>query len=516
MTTTQSLEHPGCRPGTRARLWLAAILLLAVAARAISFSGFAGSDDSRYTVIAAHVARGEFPPERHGTLPQYPQRLGIILPTALAFAVAGVREWAMLVYPVAISLGTVLLAFAAGRYFFGTRAGLIAAALYALIPLDCRFATWLLTDAPAAFWAGGGVLLCYLGFKRERMRARILLGLAAGLCFGVSWLTRMSVAYLAPFVGGFLIYAAVKERRCAWLFLMVAIGSAAVLVGEGLLYAATHGDFFHRIRVTESMYAQGNVWYFKPGTVTGWRPGEYWFELFKRLIKTGPVAVLFNWKIGLVPLLACVAIGHALRRRDSRGAFVTAWFLAMALMYNFGSVSVWQYQPLPPIAAYLYPLLLPGVLLVGGWADFMLAKGGDIQPALLRERAFWAVLVLAVGLLASAWGIFQNLRTGIGCRTERQVYSMVRPQDALYTDSRTINALCFFWQYPDATNARDFADLSAERIPRGSRVLVNPRALTRRKDLYGYRVPAFVKETPRHWTVKWRDGSAVLYEVGTP
>ena len=262
------------------------------------------------------------------------------------------------------------------------------------------------------------------------------------------------------------------------------------------------------------MYAGGQVWYFKPGTEMGWRPGQYWFILFKRLFKTGPLSMFLNWKAGFLPLLALIATLHSLRERHTRGGFAMAWFLASILTYNFGSVSIRQYQPLPPIAAYLYPPFLPGVIVIGGWSDRMFDR--STQPALRRERRFWAVLVLIVGVIGCGYGLYQNLRSGPQSTAERRLARHARPESPLYTDPCSLQAMEFFWQYPARHGATVFTGLTAADIPPGSRVFINPHKLRKMKDVVNYQGPSFAANPPAHWMPEWRHGSAVLYEVPQP
>lgn len=103
----------------------------------------------------------------------------------------------------------------------------------------------------------------------------------------------------------------------------------------------------------------------------------------------------------------------------------------------------------------------------------------------------------------------------------RQVASIVRATDTVYTDPLSRKALEFQWRYPAATGIRDFEGQGADAIAPGSFVLVDTNRLGwlsvnvsmwLTKD-YGYHAPAFAKNAPAAWKVAWRNPYATLYRV---
>jgi hypothetical protein len=494
------------------------IFAIAIVARVAVFRGFAGSDDAGYARIAYDVSRGVFPPSEAGVHPAYPTRLGIAVPVGLLFRLFGVHEWAQLIFPALMSAASLVLAYALGRAFFSHRAGLIAMLLYAVLPVDCQFATWLLTDVPAAFWAGLGMLALFLGSRAGTGGRKAAVGIIAAACFGASWVTRAQVAQLAPFVLGALVFWTVKDRRNAWMAATLALGVAAVLAGEGLLYLRTRGDFLYTFHAAERDYAAAAPWYFTEGGLYGWAPGHYAAGLARRLLKAGPAAVFLNSGFALAPLVALIAAAHARVWRRREFLFPAAWFLWAAFIFNFGSASLHHYQPLPWSDAYIVPVLLPAVVLAGGWLAWMLfAPTGD--KALRAERRFWAAAACAAIVLAALFGLYQRAREGVGAKEARGAAEFLRadlqenPAFVLYSDPTTIKTLEFFCAYHFQNPPRDFSNAPLGAIPAGARVLVNPRAIHSMGD-GGYVPPAYVEQPPPNWrAVKDFDG-AKLYVVG--
>ena len=500
----------------RVQAWcaVAAILVVFCAARAVTFRGFAASDDANVAELANRIVRGEFPPSANGIPPHYPFRLGVIVPVAVLFRVFGVSEATLLVVPVLASLGMMALAFCAGRLFFSTRAGLIGAGIFALMPIDCRFATWLLSDTPAAFWAAAGVLLLYGGSKARAGRAKAGFGVGAGLCLGLSWITRAQVVHLAPFVAGLLIVWTVRDRKNLWLAVPAAGCVIVLFLGECAFYAATRGDWLARFHAFERMYEMHTHWYFTEGAMYGWPEGRYVFGLFRRWFKQGPTALFFKHNFAWVQAVALVAGTFAWRKRLRPFAFPAAWFAWTCLMFNFGSNSLRHYQPLPWIDSYLMPTLFPAVLVVAGWLDFMLARPESADAALGGERRFWAGWAIAVLLAGSAYGNLQHVRQGVGCPVARRAAKTIAPHELIYTDSSTSRALRFFWGYPADAATREFMEAPKKEPLRKVKVFVNPRQLRRQQDIIGYQPPAWVASPPRHWRrVHEFQGGGVLYET---
>ena len=166
------------------------------------------------------------------------------MPVGLLFRAFGVHEWTLLIFPAVMSAAMLALAYAFGRTFFSHEAGLITLAIFAVMPIDCRFATWLLSDVPSAVWAGGGILAMVVGRRTAKSSAKALAGLIAALCFGLSWLTRTQVAQLAPFVLGALVIWSWRDRKNLWLAGCAAAGVLRDLPApKGLLVSLGDGRF---------------------------------------------------------------------------------------------------------------------------------------------------------------------------------------------------------------------------------------------------------------------------------
>lgn len=488
-------------------------MLVAVILRVLSFHGYAGSDDGSYAELAYKLSSGQFRVGEFVGPPVFPLRVGVFAPVAALFHVFGPSEAAVIAYPFALSLGGVLLAYFAGQMFFNRTAGLIAACLQALIPLASRSATILMPDLPAAFWTNVGILLFYWGARQKGLRRKFLCGALGGLALGLSWLCKESVAYLAPLLVITSAYLIHRSRQNWSLVAGMAATAGAILLGEALVYRHLTGDVLYRMHETHRNYEYSSSWFFTEGSRFGWKPGQYHLAVIKRLLRDGPLALLASPSFGGVTAVALLAVFHALFHRRRVFLFTSLWYLSLLLVFNFGSANLTQYQPLVLFDKYVYPVLFPSCLLVGGFLSTLLAGSVQGRETVGSERRFWAMTLATALCAACLVSTVENVLAGKKSRPERLAASRLSPSDRLYTDRRTLRVLEFFWSFPKQAYGHDFQGLTAQDIPEGAYVLVNRDKLRFLSNSYDYVIPNFCSEVPAEWTVVDKSDSAVLYRT---
>ncbi len=499
--------------GRRAALRLALIVLLAVALRLAAFRGFNGSDDRAYADLAHALAFGGFDPAAYPGPAVFAVRIGLLAPVAASLRLFGVGELAFLAYPFLISLASVVLAFCLGRLFFGVRAGLFAAALIALLPIDLGSATHLVPDMAAAFWANLGVLAVALALRRDPASWKWGLGLAAGLCFGASWLHKSSVAHLVPGIGAFLLWETWKQRRNAPALVGTAIGVLAALALESGLQSALTGDPFHRFAALAHNWEQTSQFWFVEGGRWGWEPGHYWEALATRLFVSGPGEIFLNPQYGHLPLLAVAPLVWAAWTRQRAFLFCGVWFAGLLLAFDFATTSLEYYKPLILFERYVYPLLLPAALGVAGMLAVLLDPAADARaPVRRRRRVAAGALALAV-LLAFGRGLVWNLDRPTTSRYVRSAVGVVDPTARSYTDPRTLLDLRLFWGYPPAMNTTDFTGLAPGDFEPGAYVLVNRDRLRFLKRVYDTDPPVLTQAIPPGWELLRRLPGGEIYQV---
>ena len=497
-----------------ARALLAAVLVAAVGLRLGLFAGYGASDDGQYARLAHEMVQGKFDYRTSPITQVFALRIGLLLPVMAAYAAAGVNEAAMLAYPMTISLAGVVLAYAFGARLFSRRAGVLAAALWAVLPIDAHSATMLVPDGPAALWMGAGVYALYRAVHSGAGAwPRAGLGLLAGLLLGLSWLHKESVTFLVPFLGLYALVLVLRDRRHFWPLAAMALGGAVVLGTEFLYYHWQTGDALWRVHQVEQN--QAAVFRFGPHALNRLADGLSYRpeQLRDRLLVSGPQALLLDPWHGLLPLAGLLVALWAAIRRDGRLAFPAAWTGCLLLVFNFAPCSLKTYLPLPILTRYPYPVLLPAALAVAGFADARLA--GRWGGWLRRRFALLLCGLLAVALAGTllAGQMLERRGKRPRCPAARAVAARLAPQDVLYTDWRNRGAIQFFLGFRRDGDIRGLSQIQDAQPQTPSLVLLD------RDMAFLYSRPEAAFEgwyqgkTPPNWKLVWSGWRAKLYRV---
>lgn len=493
------------------KLVLGAIVALGAALRLVAFRGFIGSDDRAYAELAHALVNGSYP-AFDASSSVFQNRLGLVAPVALAIRSFGTSEWVFLLYPFAISLASIWLAYFFGRALFGTAAGLLAAAMIALLPIELSMATQLVPDLAASFWANLGVFAIWSATHSKTGRRALTLGAAAGLCFGIAWLHKSSVAYLAPFVGGVLLVSSWRQPRIGAAALAgTAAASLAILGAESVAYLQLSGDAAFRFTSLPRNFEQTSQYWFIEGGLWGWQPGEYTSALLDRLFVSGPRSIFLSRAYAHLPLSALLVGLLAICVRDARQIFCGAWFGSLLLLFNFATTSLEYYKPLILMQRYLYPLVLPAVLLVSSGL-LSLRRGALPRWTLPVSRT--AVLLLVCIPIARGYvaGIHRELGRPPGIAGVRAAASLLGPNDPIVTDDRSVRDFRFLWGFPERTRLEVFGHDVSDISP-GSYVFINRERIRLNQQLNGEAPPKFWHALPNEWELVRRVPDGELYRV---
>jgi Dolichyl-phosphate-mannose-protein mannosyltransferase len=495
------------------------LLFSALAIRVLFFQGYEDSDPRHYSFLADELSRGvlHIPHIEDRAPPVFYVRLGVYAPVAALIKLFGLSEIALVAYPFVVSLVACVLAYFFAKRLFSPLEGLIAFALLALLPYDVKTASTLMPDAVAAFWANLALYLLWRAVDAATLKIGSAWAVLSGFLFGLSWLCKESVVYLSPFVlvlalfggGGFSFKG--RFSLLVWL----AIGSLSVLGGELFFYFVRTGDALFRLHETERNYLVTSVWFFdSTSPLYGWGEGGYLKAVLKRMLYTGPLEIFLNGAFLYIPLLALlgVAWGAFVGVRRHVHVMVLIWFAILVFMFNFMSSSFDSYKPLILYDRYLYPILLPSVLLFSGFMGYLL-RGGDTL-SLDRERLFWGLMIGAGILLLCAKTFLHLNRSEL---MERHVSRALKAADVVYTDRRTANSLLFFRENRLSGVSdlnRSWGKMKVSDFPVGVYVLVNTRKL-KLLEVYKEESPSFAQRPPNNWRKVDGVNGATLYKVET-
>lgn len=514
---------------------LLAIIVIGFAFRLYCFYGFWGTDDALYASLANAMAEGtygEFVKENYidnfNGPAHVPYRLGLMYPLSIMFKLFGISETSLVIYPLFISFLAILLAYYCGRLLFGGTAGLIAAAIWACLPVDILNATQYLPDTIVSFYASMGivVILSLINFNVKRYYYLFFGGFCAGLLFVCSWFTKESVVYFVPFCTILLIVSVKKDWKMALLLWGgVAVSSLGILFAEMIFYLNMSGDFLLRLHESERSFMQTKSYLFYEGSRFGWpEGGNHLKAVLERLFVIGPQRIFFNSNLLFLPLFGLIASVYAFFRKDKVFLIPFLWMISLALMYNFWSISFSSYSPLTLSHRYIHPIILPATLLASGLIVRVFFTKVKSENTELSRKRFLMGFICSVFIILCCFIMFRTLRDMKQKKPifeTRTVYSLVKPSDQLYTDPLSIKAAEFFWGYPKKNNLNNFEGMSDADIPANSFVLLDRVRVNWLKvnvgmwltHDYGYNEPDFFDHPSKSWKIVWQNDIAKLYRV---
>jgi 4-amino-4-deoxy-L-arabinose transferase-like glycosyltransferase len=282
-------------------------------------------------------------------------------------AVGGDAEaWVRL--PAALVHGVAALAiYGAGARLYGPWTGLLAAALYSLMPGVQLSAGVITTDAPLLMFLSLALLAYTVVQQAPSRRARLAGALGLGAALGLALLSKYAALY---FVIGLALHALLSgeaRRRWTWPAAGAALAGLVGIVAPNLLWNASHG--FSTVSHTAANANWGESRLFNPGELAGFL-GEQ-FAVF------GPAPFA-----ALAAGVALIVVRRRLRSEDL-GLLVlvlTPLLVVAAQAFISRAHANWA------AAAYV-----PGSVLVAAW--------------LVRWRARW-VTIAALGSQAAIAALF--------------------------------------------------------------------------------------------------------------
>ncbi|MBI3968383.1 MAG: glycosyltransferase family 39 protein [Chloroflexi bacterium] len=332
----------------RAWLWLGAIVLLALALRLSLFFPLARHDSYDYGISAAKLFRGE-PVFDANANPIHDTRLSMLLPISLLFRLFGVSETVMAFWPLACSVGAVVVVYLIGRELGGVRAGLLAALVLALHSLEIAYATQVLPDAVVPFFTALTVLGYLRGWAEcDRPCRRLRWFFLSGVALGCAYYARLN----APVLGLVLAADLLWRRRFTRSLLGIPAGFVAVLVVAGGVFALGGGGFTFDLRTSIAPYfaAENRSLFTAPATF------EH-YTVYTRMLLADPLFRTWTW-------LGVASSALLLARRRGALVFPGLWLLGLFLYLEV--LSQWPVVSLPEKGDRMATILsAPMAVLIG-------------------------------------------------------------------------------------------------------------------------------------------------------
>jgi hypothetical protein len=442
-----------------------------------------GLDDAGYLDAARRVSEG-------GSLDHlfalFRTRVGMAYPLGWLVQAGWLDTSQFWVLTLVAECVTMVSLVAAGWLLTGAaRAGLAAAALYAVYPLAVQQAAMYCPTPFQVASIAAAVALIAAAERGDGLR-RVTIAFAAGVTLGIGYLFKEDVALLVP---AMVLATLIARFPRVGTAMSVCAGAALVFGVESLAYWGQTGEPLYRLAATSGLGAQISD---SLQIAAIWR-----WDAFVRSLWLMPV------QVGLLWWLAIPALWMAWRCRRVPGlAFITVLFLIVMAYLQFGSGSLSTYSPLPKTPRYTAlatPLLM---LVTGAWLAALWAT---------RRRA---AIVAAAAIVIAAVPCLFYLNVSASERTRNTIAALPVVKDlpaaSLYTDyytARVLRALnpdrdIRVWYHANFKTNEMLVQSSPEPGA-GSYVLLDRQAAKVYTSSYEMVLPPQVSSPPASWQTVW-------------
>jgi 4-amino-4-deoxy-L-arabinose transferase-like glycosyltransferase len=200
-----------------------------------------GDDALEYVNNAKSVFSSGF----HVGFDQFQNRFGVYVPVHFLFLLFGTSAWIVSLWPLLVSLTTILMVYVFLNRLTGKRVAVIAAALIAVNLEQVTYSLVLFPDLLVAFYAGAVILVLY--YARTMSRNKIVSAVYLQLLWILGFLTKETMLLTLPFIALVAANDVIHKRHLDFWrpTLLIAILSSLLLAG---FYYLLTGDAFHRLK----------------------------------------------------------------------------------------------------------------------------------------------------------------------------------------------------------------------------------------------------------------------------
>jgi len=485
---------------TNKKYILLIILLLGLSLRIIFFTGTATSDELTYYEYAHKVTQGTFSIE----LSHFSFRLGVIYPPALFFFIFGINELSANGFVLILSLLGILLIYFLGKEMFTERAGLIAAFLLSIFPLDIFYATRLLPDLPSAFFMALTVLFF---FYAERGFKPALFFTLSGISFGIAYLMKEVSLLLGLFFFGHILY----NKRFKFAYSLIGIGPAlSILLVFLVSYHYTGDPFFQKHSNQNEEIAFLKEYYPNYFTLEG---------ILKRTLLYLPYQFLTNVYYGSFFIVVLISLLYIFINKKKEPIQALLWMLPLLLYINFGTISFKEYVLFPLEFRHVFIIVYPSILIMAYF----------IENLSKRRKIILLSLLLIVSLGCNVYLQDKNQATAI---KQAKQYLSDLPDHPIYADDRTARVLEYLYGFSTTQqiipyNTYDYSDYTSSDKNReilnlsnlsNSYVIVNNAGILGSRTMHpSMQFPPELFSPPASWSllteIRSQEGSLIIYNV---
>lgn len=279
-----------------------------------------------------------------------------------------------------LGVATVYLVYRVGREFFGVRASLIAASLYAVSPLVIAYSRSSWNPNPMPFFSLLILYLLYKSILRPSLRVLFAIGVLIGITMQLHYLATFLIAISGVF---YLVGKIYKDKKVAVKELsqhfVAVFGGFLVGLSPFLLFELRHG--FPNIKTIISFIFADNFQaeYGDNFSFTA-IVGNVFLRLFGRLIFSFPPpeqfklydpSLLFSWQVVVIIFLALSLLSLYLSKNKLASILLSLWLIIGVLLFGVYKKPIYDYY-----FGFMFPLpfLMIGNLLSMSFLQKWLSK----------------------------------------------------------------------------------------------------------------------------------------------
>lgn len=397
--------------------WLLLLVLLAGLALRLLLLPIRGinPDEGAHLLDARLLLEGQVPIADFGS--RQPVYVAVI---ALFLKVFGISLWAGRLMPLVSSVGVIGLLYLLGKQWRNATTGLVAAGIYALLPLLLMWATIVKTEPLAIFL---GCLSMWFLLRSQEGRTKLLI--FSGMCSALAFYVRQPTLYLAMAAVVFMVWQSQKKMLSLLNFVL----------GYVIVVLIVFAIYQPHMSLPEILFSQLNplhlIWN-RALHLFGALPEQYRIvdaEGF-RVLDQSMDYTLSAWYHALAFCVFIVigALGFVFGRQDKdhRSVLFVAWAGFALLLYLYQTASRGFYtqyftEALPPLILLAAPVLQNfGKAIKRNRLVFISGAIALFFGIYLVQRVFWHIspgmigyAVLSLLLTVVLYSLFLQNRTSI-------------------------------------------------------------------------------------------------------
>lgn len=368
---------------------LLAVLILALLIRLINYTGVLDSDVLSYADRAYDVAHGQF------QIPQNARdidfRFALILPLGFLYFLFGPSELSTILYSLLASLAGITFVYGIGRLQANETAGLIAALIWAVFPLNVFLSTFFGPDEILATYTIAAVFFLLWGEKLQGRKMGIAYCLGLGFAI-LGVFVKPSAIIIFVFVILFFLLRLIRNyEKSVWHhFVGIKRSRRPIILAVGIFSVLTLGLVYLESQRSPFLFS-----FFR----ASWDLSNL-FALGKTQEEFPIRGLILNTSLFLVSFpIFITAIAGVITKRLQNSTLLLVWAGSQFLYFEWGSIStnILIYSPLPAVANDRNVLFV--------FAPFAVVVGLLLAKALSETKARLVVFLSVLIVPPIAWSL---------------------------------------------------------------------------------------------------------------